>query len=93
MTALIRRYVRVQGGIPVLRCDDCHARHRSTSYWPLTEDYWFLRRPGALRRCRACWTAENTAQMADRRKRGGLALSVREAAYRRHYLERKRMAA
>ena len=92
MTSLPRRYIRLEEGIPVLRCDDCHARHRSATYWPLTEEFWHLTRPGGLRRCRDCWRIENTAQMAARRKRGGEALSRREAAYRRHYLERKRAA-
>jgi hypothetical protein len=85
--------LRLEDGIPMLRCDECWRRHRSASFWPITAEFWHLDRPGGLRMCRACWRIDNTARMAIRRKNGGEQLSRSEAAYRRHYRERKARAA
>lgn len=87
--AFIRRYIRLQEGVPVLRCDDCQARHRSSAYWPLTDEFWFLGRKGGLRRCRDCWRIENTAQVAAYRRRKGLVLTRSEAAFARHARDRR----
>ena len=86
--AFVRRYVRLEEGVPVLRCDDCFSRHRSATYWPLTAEFWHLERHGGLRRCRDCWRIENTAQKAEQRQKGGATLSASEAAYARHRRER-----
>lgn len=37
------------------RCEDCSARARAGSFWPLDFDFWDPR--AGMQRCRACWAA------------------------------------
>ena len=58
-------------------CPDCAMRHKNSTFWPLTLEYW--KPSDGLARCRACW--------ADKRRRDQRGYRARK---REHYIEYNR---
>lgn len=69
-----------------MRCDECAAAKRSASYWPISHEFWDVRR--GLWRCRACWVAYTR----DRRRQGKYSAqrAAKTREYQREWAARKR---
>lgn len=65
------------------RCESCVTHGGTTSWWPLTDEFWI--KTAGMNRCRACWLAHYRRQAVSRRNRDIERVRARDRArYRRN---------